>query len=147
MKDKKFLALSSFFFLLFIVGMLVLTFDKPTSSILRAKNATPSPLKSFAIVFPQVGTAGEEGSAKPPTKIKVSVYIRDINGNALSSRSVKLSSNPSTSITPADTQTTNDFGMTQFFITSKTSAKVQLTATDVASNTSVSNIPTIDFTD
>lgn len=139
MNDKKFLVLSGLFFLIFFAGIAVITLEQPTSQILRAKNENPSPLKSFAIIFPQVGKVGD--------KIKVSVYIRDVNGTILTNRSVKLATNPVTvDITPSDTQTTNSLGMSQFFVSSKIPGKVEIIATDLNSNTSVANIPSIEFT-
>lgn len=148
MKDKKFLALSSFFFLLFIAAISTAILDKPTSQILRAKNVNPSPLKSFVIVFPQIGTVGTEDGTKPQTKIKVSVFIRDVNGSVLPGRSVRLSSAVTgVTITPSDTQTTDNIGQAQFFITSSTAGKVQLSVVDVGSNTNIVNIPTVEFTE
>lgn len=140
MKDKKFLTLTSMFFLLFAAAMTTILFNKPTSQILRAKNSVPSPLKSFVIIFPQLGVAGT-------TKLKVSVFMRDVSGNVLADRSVKLTSNPSNlNITPSDTMNTDNIGQAQFFITSETAGKVTLAVTDVASNTSISSVPTVEFT-
>lgn len=148
MKDKKFLALSGLFFLLFFAMISVASFDQQSKGIFtRASSSTFSPLKSFAVVFPQLGTAGNETSDKPPTKIKVSVYLRDVNGASMINRSVKLSASiAEVNITPSDTQTTNDLGMAQFFITSPIPGKIQLTATDLGSNTAIANIPSVDFT-
>ncbi|MBI3380283.1 Ig-like domain-containing protein [Candidatus Gottesmanbacteria bacterium] len=146
MKDRKFLALTSFFFLLFFAGIATVALQKPTNQILRAKNVNPSPLKSFIIVFPQIGVAGDEGSDKKPTQIKVSVFIRDEGGSVLPGRSVQLATTPTSSIKPADTVSTDNLGMAQFFITSNTAGTVKLTATDLGSNTSVSNSPTVEFT-
>jgi len=146
-KDKKFLALSSVFFLLFLVAMATATLNQPISRFLRAKNVAPSPLRSFVVVFPQVGTAGTEGSDSNPTKIKVSVYMRDVNGMALPNRGVKISSTlDGVSFSPSDTQTTNEFGMAQFFLTSTSAGKTQLSVADIETNTSVVNIPTVEFT-
>lgn len=148
MKDKKFLLLSSFFFLVFIAAMSTMFLDKPTSQILRAKNTIPSPLKSFAIIFPQIGVAASEDDINKATRIKVSVFLRDINGEVLPSRTVKLSTSLSgTQITPADTQNTDSIGQAQFFITSQAAGKAQLTITDVSSNTNIVNVPTIEFTE
>ncbi len=148
MKDKKFLTLSSLFFLLFIGAMSTIFMSKPTSQILRAKNSVPSPLKSFVIIFPQVGVAGNETSINKPTKIKVSVFIRDVNGNSLQGRTIKLSSNPPIiNVSPADTITTDNIGQAQFFISSQTPGKVQLSATDTISNVNIESIPTVDFTE
>lgn len=148
MKDKKFLALSSFFFLLFVAAMSTVVLDKPTSQILRAKNVNPSPLKSFVVVFPQVGVAGIEGTETSPTKIKVSVFIRDVNGSVLPGRSVRLSSAVAgINITPSDIQITDNIGQAQFFITSSVAGKVQLTVIDVGSNTNIVNVPTVEFTE
>ena len=140
MKDKTFLSLSLLFFLVFSVGIAILTLETPISKILRAKDENPSPLKSFAVAFPQVGTVGNQ--------IKVSVYLRDVNGTVLPNRQIKLSSSlSSTAITPSDTQNTNDIGMAQFFITATATGKAQLTATDVGSKTAIVNIPTVEFTE
>lgn len=147
-KDKKFIALASFFFLLFTAAISTMILERPTSGILRAKNVSPSPLKSFAVIFPQVGVAGSENSENKPTKIKVSVFIRDVTGESLPGRSIKLSSNPqSLTFQPSDTVTTDNIGQAQFFITSSSAGKIQLIATDVASNTNISNIPTVEFTE
>lgn len=147
MKDKKFITLSALFFLIFIAGIGILIIEKPASNLLRAKNEAPSPLKSFAVVFPQVGVVTIPGSTNKGTQIKVSVYMRDVNGSVLADRTVKLSSSlPSVIISPSDTQVTNNIGQAQFTITSASSGKATLTATDVSSNTSVVNIPTAEFT-
>lgn len=138
MKDKAFLSLSVLFFFIFFAGIAILTLEKPTSLLLRAKDENPSPLKSFAVAFPQVGPTGSQ--------IKVSVYMRDINGGILAGRPVKLSSdNPTITITPADTQNTNNIGMAEFFLTGSTAGKIQLTAVDVKSNTAIVNIPSVEF--
>jgi hypothetical protein len=138
MKDKAFLSLSVLFLLFFFAGIAVLTLEKPTSFLLRAKTENPSPLKSFAIAFPQVGAVG--------TKIKVSVYTRDVNGKVLSNRRVKLEApNSNIAISPSNTVNTNDIGMAEFFITSTEAGTVQLSATDVNSNTVIVNIPSVEF--
>lgn len=146
MKDKKFAALASIFFLLFFAGIALVALQKPTSQILRAKSSNPSPLKSFIIVFPQIGTAGDENTQKKPTQIKVSVFIRDESGSGLSGRNVQLSTSPSVVIKPADTVSTNNLGMAQFFISSSQNGKVKITASDTATNTTLSNTPTVEFT-
>lgn len=139
MKDKKFIALASVFFLLFFAAIVTTTLNKPLSNLLRAKNVNPSPLKSFAVVFPQTSTVGN--------KIKVSVYIRDVNGAVLPNRSVTMSSSlSSVSFAPSDTQLTNELGMAQFSMSSTTAGKIQLTAVDAETKTSVVNIPTAEFT-
>lgn len=146
MKDKVFVALSSVFFILFAVGLGVTFLNTPTSNILKAKNAVPSPLKSFAVIFPQVGIAGTPDSEKPPTRIKVSVFMRDINGNVLADRNVKLSSEPSVlTINPSDTLFTNNIGQAEFFITASEKGKVSLLITDVGSNTQLANVPSVEF--
>lgn len=147
LKDKKFLALSSVFFLLFLVAMAIATLNQPISRFLRAKNVAPSPLRSFVVVLPQVGTVGTEGSGSNPTKIKISVYMRDVNGTSIPNRSVKISSDlDSVSFSPSDTQITNTLGMAQFFMTSTTVGKTQLSVVDTETNTSIVNIPTVEFT-
>lgn len=138
MKDKAFLSLTALFFLIFLAGIAIVTLEKPTSLMLRAKNENPSTLKSFAVAFPQVGPLGSQ--------IKVSVYVRDNNGAILSGRPVKLSTdNSAVTITPGDTQNTNNIGMAEFFITTKEAGKVQLIAVDINSNTTIVNIPSVEF--
>lgn len=148
MKDKAFVTLTGLFFLIFFGGVIAVALQGPTAGLfIRASNVNPSALKSFAVVFPQIGIAGDENSSKPPTKIKVSVYIRDVNGTVLPNRAVKLSANtPSVIISPSDTQTTNNIGQAQFFISAKTAGKIQLSVTDISSSTTVVNIPTVEFT-
>ncbi len=121
--------------------------SKPTSQILRAKNSALSPLKSFVIIFPQIGVAGSDTSVNKPTKIKVSVFVRDVNGNSLPGKTIKLAANPSSVfITPSDTVSTDTIGQAQFFISSESPGQVQLTASDTVSNTNIENVPTIEFT-
>lgn len=147
MKDKTFVALSSLFFLIFFIGIASVTLNKPLSNILKAKDVAPSPLKSFGVVFPQIGVAGDINNPNSSTKVKVSVYIRGIDGSILPNRAVKLAADmPSISIIPSDTQMTNNIGQAEFFITSNQTGKAKLTATDVSSNISVVNIPTVEFT-
>lgn len=147
MKDKKFLALSSLFFLLFFAMIGFASLDQPISGILRAKNSTMSPLKSFAVVFPQMGVAGQENSETPATKVKISVYIRDVTGESMPGRSVKLAADAAgVNIVPADSQNTDELGMAQFFLTSTSPGKIKLTATDLTSGTPIANIPTVEFT-
>ncbi len=135
MKDKTFVTLAGLFFLLFIIGIAALTLNQPLSGILRARNVTPSPLKSFGVVFPQVGSAG--------TGIRVSVYVRDVNGSVIPNRLVKLAASSSdVIIKPSDTQTTDNIGQAQFTVTSPVKGIVKFTATDTESNTVISNIPT-----
>lgn len=146
MKDKKFLALASFFFLLFFAGIGIVALQSPTSQVLRAKSSNPSSLKSFVIVFPQVGVIGDETGNKKPTQVKISVFIRDEGGSVLPGRSIQLSTTPETSIKPAATVSTDNLGMAQFFISASSPGTVKLAATDLASNTSVANAPTVEFT-
>lgn len=147
LSDKRFLVLSSLFFLLFFLSVATVTLQKPLSRILRAKNVTPSAAKSFAIVFPQVGVAGDKNGAVKPTDIKVTITIRDANGAVLPNRQIKISSSlGSVAINPSDTQLTDDLGQVQFLLTSSVSGKVQLTAIDIESNINITNIPSIEFT-
>lgn len=121
--------------------------NKPTSQILRAKNSVPSPLKSFVIIFPQIGVAGNETSVNKPTKIKVSVFVRDVNGNSLAGKTIKLTANPAmVNITPSDTVISDNIGQAQFFISSESPGKIQLSVSDTVSNTNIENVPTIEFT-
>src|SRR3990167_4936296 len=142
MKDKTFTALSGIFFLLFVIGIGAVTLDQPLSNILRAKNVVPSPLKSFGMAYPQIGTIGNPATGQLPTKVKVSIYIRGVDGSILSNRNVKLSANPSViAIEPSDTQQTNDIGQAQFTISSPTAGKFKLKAEETTSKTEVINIP------
>lgn len=147
MKDKKFIALASFFFLIFFAGIATVALQQPTSQVLRAKNANPSALKSFIIVFPQIGVAAGEGSSKTPTQIKVSAFIRDENGSVLPGRTVQLTTDPAVFVKPADTVSTDNLGMAQFFLTSSQKGTVKITAKDIASQTAISNTPTVEFTE
>lgn len=147
MKDKKFLALSLFFFLLFFLGISAVTLEKPISQILRASSVNPSATKSFVIVYPQIGSIGDQNSPNPPTRVKVTVYIRDVNGTVIPNRSVKLSTSLSSIlISPANQLTTDSLGMAQFFLSSNAPGIAKLTAVDVTSNMSIQNIPTVEFT-
>lgn len=138
MKDKKFLTLTGIFLTLFLVGISIIAVENPVSQMLRATNVAPSPLKSFATVFPQIEQLGNQ--------VKVSVYIREVNGRALPNRQVQLSvSDSQVTISPSTAQTTNDIGQVQFFLTSNVPGIFKITATDVATNTNVVNIPTVEF--
>ena len=149
MKDKAFMSLVGVFFILFVAGICVIVMNNPISNVLRAKNSVLSPQKSFVIVYPQVsGIASDANSAKTPIKIKVSVYLRDVNGNIVPNRPVKISTNPSsTIISPSDTASTNEIGMAEFSVSSMVPGEFALNATDIESNMSISNIPTLEFTE
>lgn len=140
MRDKPFFVLSGLFFLLFLGGMTLFAMEQTgPSTILKATNAAVSPLKSFVIVFPQVASIG--------TKVKVTVTLRDVNGVAIPNRPVKLTSTSiPVTITPTDTQSTDENGQAQFFVTTNTPGTVQLQATELGSNLSIVNIPTAEFT-
>jgi hypothetical protein len=148
MKDKAFLTLSIAFFLLFVAGIAAVTLNDPISRILKASNVTPSSTKSFGVVFPQVGIAGTDTDPNKPTKVKVSIYVRDANGNVLANRTIKITSedNSTIDVTPSDSQVTNSFGMAEFYVSSKEPQKVKLTAADVVSNTQITNLPSVQFT-
>ena len=133
MKDKKFLFLSALFFLIFLIGIGIIALRGPTSSFLKAKNTLPSGAKSFAIIFPQVGK-----------NIKVTVTMRDEDGNVISGREVKVvSSIIQASISPSDTQTTNQQGQATYTLTSDTPGKATLEITDVGANLTLSNVPSV----
>lgn len=136
MKDKKFVALLSIFFILFLAGITLLAVEKPATQILRAKSSAPSPLKSFAIVFPQVTSVGKE--------VKVSVFVREVNGRVLPNRQVQLTASPpQVEVKPAEALTTNDLGQAEFIISSDTPGQIKLTAVELESNISISNIPSV----
>ena len=146
MKDKTFIALSGIFFLLFFIGIGALTLNTPLSNILKAKNIAPSPHKSFAVAFPQIASIGDPLKNRDPVKIKVSVYIRGVDGSILSNRTVKLAAEPPiVSIEPSDTQTTNDIGQAQFYVSSHQEDQVKLMAKELTSNIDIINIPTVEF--
>ncbi len=91
------------------------------------------------MVFPQVTSIQE--------KVKVSVYIRDVNGASLPNRKVRISTDTSgISFAPSDIQTTNEIGMAQFSMSAAYPGQVKISAIDVDSNTSIINIPTVEFT-
>lgn len=146
MKDKAFLTLSILFFIVFFVGIITLSLEKPLNQTLKASNVRPSPLKSFAIVFPQIGKIGDSTGEKQPTTIKLSVIIRDVNGVALPDRQVKISlSMDSITIKPSDLQNTNNIGQADFFLTSDATGTAQVRAIEVISNTAIENIPSVKF--
>lgn len=137
MKDKKFLFLAGLFFLIFLIGIGIVTLRGPTSSFLKAKNTLPSSEKSFAIIFPQVGR-----------KIKVTVTMRDADGNAIAGREVKVSASlPEAAIAPTDTQTTDEKGQSYYTITSDTPGKATLEIIDVGANIILTNVPSVEFTE
>ena len=145
MKDKTFIALSALFFLLFFIGIGAFTLNQPLSSILTATNVAPSPLKSFAVVFPQIVSISDI-SRIDPAKIKVSVYIRGVDGSILPNRTVKLSADPPiVNIMPSDTSDTNTIGQAEFFVSSRETGKIKLIAKEVSSNIDIVNIPSVEF--
>ncbi|OGG00726.1 hypothetical protein A2153_00350 [Candidatus Gottesmanbacteria bacterium RBG_16_38_7b] len=146
MKDKTFVALSLLFFLLFFIAIGALTINIPVTNILRAKNVAPSPLKSFGVAFPQIASVGDETKGQSPAKIKISIYIRGVDGSILANRSVQLSSEPAQIlIEPPSTVTTNSIGQAQFTVSSKIQGKYKLIARETTSNIEVVNIPTVEF--
>ena len=146
MKDKTFITLTGLFFLLFVIGIGAITLDKPLSSILRAKNVAPSQFKSFGMAYPQIASVGNISKGQKPTDVKVSIYIRGIDGSILTNKSVKITVDPSiVNIEPSDTQVTNDIGQAQFTITSQVEGKVKIKAHETTSNIDIMNIPTVEF--
>src|SRR3989344_1808668 len=138
MKDKAFITLAVMFFLIFFMGVGIVAFNEPLSNMIRAKDEKPSADKSFGVVFPQVAKTGD--------KVKVSIYIRDVSGNVLANRSIKLAAVQGTvQVAPSDTLATNDIGQAEFSITTSNPGTVKLAASDLSSNTQVNNIPTIEF--
>jgi len=138
MNDKKFLALSSVFFLMFIFGMGTLILQDPLSTFIQANTATVSGDKSFLTAIPQVGATTET--------IKVNVYIRDENGDLLPQKTVKLTTDlPAITIAPQDTQITDDNGKVEFTLTSATPGTAHLTAVETSSGTSVQNTVSVEF--
>ena len=145
MKDRTFMALSSLFFLLFFVLVGSVALNQPINSILKAKNIVPSPLKSFGVVFPQVAKISNITTGETGMKVKISVYIRGVDGSILPRRTVQLSSERPLSIEPADTVETNEIGQAEFLVSSSQVGRVKVTAIEMATNTEIINIPTIEF--
>lgn len=146
MKDKTFLTLSGLFFILFFGSIAALTLDRPKSITLRASSSTMSPLKSFVAIYPQIAVVGDEQGPKKPTKVKVTVYVRDVNGQFLANRQVKITtSSPHVTISPSSTQNTNENGDAQFFLTSKQIGDVKISVTDVSSNSDFVSVPSVSF--
>lgn len=139
MKDKKFLILSALFFFLFAAAMISLSLQP--NRIFQARATVPSPSKSFVIAHYPPG-----GIVPLNEKIKVTVYMRDEDGNVLANRGVRLSSTlTGVTILPSDTITTNENGMAEFTLSSGTSGKAQISAVDHGSNTSLTTSPGIQF--
>ena len=148
MKDKAFIILSGLFFLIFFIGIGVVTLDRPVSNILRAKNVNPSPFKSFVIAFPQVGITSDSSKSDMGKEIKVTVTMRDVNGVILPDRQIKLTpSLNSVVIKPANIQTTNNTGQAVFFLSSKDPGTVKLTVNDIETNMKLENVPSVEFTE
>lgn len=151
MKDRTFITLSVLFFILFFLGIVLVSFGNPILNTIRAVNVTPSPLKSFAVVFPQIANIQDSGGTSTgdthAKNIKVTVVIRDENGDFLANRLVKLTSDLSAvTIAPNDSQSTNNNGQAVFYLTSSVPGTVQLKAVDVNSDIQIANIPSVDFT-
>ena len=147
MKDKTFVTLSAIFFLLFVIGIGAVTLNQPITTMLRARNVAPSPLKSFGMIYPQIASIGDPAIGQKPTDVKVSIYIRGVDGSILPNRNVKLTADPSStvSIKPGDVQVTNDIGQAQFTVSSTFLGKVKLIAQETSTNTEIINIPTVEF--
>lgn len=148
MRDRIFIGLSGLFFLLFFALVGTVTLERPLTNILRARTVAPSPLKSFVAAFPQTTGIDHGETGEKPVPIKLSVYIRDVAGDSLPNREVKLvASLADVSVVPGETQTTNETGLAQFFLTSRRAGTVTLTVTDVQSNIAIVNVPTVEFTE
>ncbi|MBI4066830.1 Ig-like domain-containing protein [Candidatus Gottesmanbacteria bacterium] len=147
MNDKKFIALSSIFFLMFIFGMGTLFVQEPISNYLRATTAQVSSEKSFITAIPQIGKTEGSISETKPAQIKVNVYIRTDSGDLLAQKTVKLSTDlTSVNISPSDTQDTNKDGKAEFILTSTTPGVAQLTAQELTSGKTISNSLSVEFT-
>ncbi len=116
--------------------------------LIRAQNSRAHPLKSFAILFPQVVAVGKENDSNKTNEIKVTVTIRDANGLILPNRRVQLSSSlNSTIISPSDTQITNNNGQAIFYLSSSSPGTAKLTIVDLDSNplVEIANVPSAEF--
>ena len=146
MNDKKFIALSSIFFLMFIFGMGTLFVQNPLSNYLRATTSTVSSEKSFLTAIPQIGSPQGTTSSTKPEKIKVNVYIRTDSGDLLAKKTVKLSTDlSSVTISPSDTQETDKDGKVEYMLSSKSPGTAQLTAQELGSGTTIKNSLSIEF--
>ncbi|MBI2611898.1 Ig-like domain-containing protein [Candidatus Gottesmanbacteria bacterium] len=135
--DKKFIILSSIFFLLFIFGIGTLIVERPVSQFLRAQTAEVSPTKSFFTAVPQVGNSD----------IKVDVYIRDQDGNVMPGKTVKLSTDlSSVTIEPSDSQNTDNLGKASFSLKSDSPGTANLTVVETTSNVTLTQKLSVEFT-
>lgn len=148
MSDKKFVALSSIFFLLFIFGMGSLFVQEPLSNYLRATTTAVDQNKSIITAIPQVCSSKPNAISKCPNqKIKVAVYIRSENGDLLANKSVQLWTDPTgPNIQPSDIQITNKNGMAEFVLASETPLKVSLFAKEIASQKQLTQTLSVEFT-
>ena len=139
MNDKKFIILSSIFFLIFIFGMGFLIADRPVSQFLRAQNQTVSPTKSFFTAIPQVSNKSQE--------IKVDVFIRDEDGNVMPKQSVKISTDlSSVTYSPGETQATDDLGKASFILKSASPGTANIRVEETTSKTVLSQNLSVEFT-
>ena len=154
MKEKKFIILTGFFFLVFVLGVGVLTLEQPLSRFLRASNVTPpSPKKSIILV-----TSPSRVAVNNPVNILVTVRGEDTKVLP-AGRRVRLFAymngdpNPSTvTITPnkavsdqPNTGETEDVGA-KFTITSSATGIVTLRVTDITDKEiNLGNNPTVEF--
>ncbi len=123
---------------MFIFGMGTLMLQNPISNLIQATTSTPSENKSFLTAIPQVGTIHQT--------IKVTVYIRNDDGDLLPQKSVKLSTDlPGVTVSPQDTQVTDENGKAEFTLTSSSPGTAQLTAIETSSGITVKNTVSVEF--
>lgn len=147
MKDKTFISLSVLFFILFFLGIALVGFEKPLLNTIFALNENPDTGKCFGVIFPFSGTAGDENSPTRPTKIRVTVVIRDKNNKFLSNRPIRLVPDlSSVTVSPTDTQNTAN-GQAVFEISSSRAGTVHLKAIDLNSKAVIEKIPSAEFTE
>lgn len=148
MNDKKFIVLSSIFFLFFIFGVGSLLFQDPLSTVLKATTATVSETKSLITALPQVCSEGLNPAGKcPDRKIKVDVYIRSDSGDLLAGKTVKLATDLSgVTVSPSDTQITDKNGKAEFILSSSTKGTAHLTAQEQASGKILTQKLSVEFT-
>lgn len=145
MKDKKFIILSSIFFLLFIFSIGSLLIGNPLSNYIKAATVTVSASKSIITALPQACSVSNNAPFPcAEKKIKVDVYVRSEGGDLIPNRTVQLSTQngiaDKITISPSGNQITNTFGKAEFILSSDTIGKTDLIAKDITDPDSAKHI-------
>lgn len=86
--DKKFIILTSLFFLSFTLFTSMIVFNKPLTTLIRAKeDFVPSSTNSIMFAWPLSSPADGK------TKVNITVFVRNSKNLTLSNKKVTLSSN------------------------------------------------------